>query len=238
MTDRREGRHPPEEALHRFAEGGGQGNVEEHLRGCAVCRREVVEIRELRARAEALPREIPPETDLWPAIEARLRERQGAAGPEGGAGGGRGLRLGDRRLRAAAPWLAAAAAVLVAVTAGATLWLADGPEERTASANAPAATSPSATGTVRPVGLAELESSYRPVVERLTAVLEAREGRLPPETRAALERNLRIVDAAIAEAESALVGGPPTDERLRALDRSYRRKVETLRRSVRLTAQM
>lgn len=227
--------HPPEEELHRLAERGEAARDTDpaalHLRACAACRGEVEEIRALRRGAAGLPREIEPPRDLWPAIEARVRDAPGTGAPEDAAAG-RGRRLGDLRLRAAAPWLAAAAALLVAVTAGTTMWLADGPERRTA--NASAATS----GAVRPAGLQEVESSYRPVVERLTAVLEAREDRLPSETRAALERSLRIIDASIAEAERALRSEAPSAERLRAVDRSYRRKIEMLQRSVRLTAQL
>lgn len=250
MSGDGEGRHPGEDALHRFAERGelapDTGAVADHLRSCERCRREVESVRDLRRRAAALPREIEPAVDLWPGVEERIRDGGVPAGPERAVG-----RLGDLRLRAGAPWLAAAAALLVAATAGVTAWLADGgtgPEPGRVAATAPAARGPESTGgrdagrtteaVARPAGLAGVEASYRPTVERLTALLEARQERLPPEARAALERNLRIVDAAIAEAESAVLGGPASSERIRALDRSYRRKVETLQRSVRLTAQL
>lgn len=228
-------RHPEAEALQRFAErsatGADPGALRAHLRTCDRCRREVAEIRALRRAAAGLPREIDPPRDLWPEVEARVR-----AGPEAGRGaGGRPLTL-----RRAAPWLAAAAALIVAVTAGTTLWLTDGPS---AASDGPVAAvdgpSPLTGGTAaRPAGLTHVEAGYAPAVERLSALLEAREGELPPATRAALERNLEVVDAAIAEAESALVNEPSSPERVRALDRSYQRKVEMLQRSVRLTSQL
>lgn len=235
-------RHPEAEALQRFAErgaGADPGALRAHLRTCDRCRREVAEIRALRRATAGLPREIDPPRDLWPEVEARVRaggEARVRAGPEAGHGAaGRPLTL-----RRAAPWLAAAAALLVAVTAGTTLWLTDGPS---AASDGPVAAVDGPSGlaggtAARPAGLTHVEAGYAPAVERLSALLEAREGELPPATRAALERNLEVVDAAIAEAESALVNEPSSPERVRALDRSYQRKVEMLQRSVRLTSQL
>lgn len=46
--------------------------MEEHLRRCDRCARELAGTRELLGRAAALPREIAPERDLWAGIAARL----------------------------------------------------------------------------------------------------------------------------------------------------------------------
>lgn len=247
-------RHPDFPALSRFAERGGEGDeaeeVRAHLRACSPCRSVVAEIRALRRRASELPSEIQPPRDLWPEVEARVRaepREPTGAGELAGAGASastHGRDDADGRpltLRRAAPWLAAAAAVLMAVTAGATLWLADGPASTSSDAPVAAADAPAAAfgeGGARPVGLVEVREGYAPAVERLSALLEARGDRLAPETRDVLERNLGIIDAAIAEAESALVDDPSSAERVRALERSYQRKVEMLRRSVRLTSQL
>lgn len=234
------GRHPDPELLHRFAEGAdleaGSEAIRAHLRACTRCRREVAGIRDLRRRAAELPREIQPPRDLWPEVEARVRTE----GRTGGGDGAGDATVRPLTLRRATPWLAAAAAVLVAVTAGLTLWLTDGsaptPGERVAASDTPAAATGSAVA--RPAGLEPVREGYRQAVERLSALLEARDERLPPATREALERNLGIIDAAIAEAESALAADPASPERVRALERGYKRKVEMLRRSVRLTSQL
>lgn len=247
-------RHPDEATLNRFAERGGEGDETEalraHLRACSRCRSAVAEIRALRRRASELPREIEPRRDLWPGVEARVRaeprELTGAGelagADESAAADGRGdADVRPLTLRRAAPWLAAAAAVLMAVTAGATLWLADVPastSDATVAARDASTAAASGEEVARPAGLEEVQEGYAPAVERLSALLEARGERLAPETREVLERNMGIIDAAIAEAESALVDDPSSVERVRAVERSYQRKVEMLRRSVRLTSQL
>lgn len=242
MDEREGGHHPDREALHRHAEGalreaGEARRVEAHLEGCARCREEVAAIREILRRAAGLPRGIEPPEDLWPGIEARIR-REGAGPGDGGPGGGADGALASpiSSLRRTAPWLAAAAAVLVALTAGVTLWIAGGPADA-GVASGPAADTSEATSAML-TGAAGVEAGYRPMVDRLSGVLERQGDRLPPETREVVERNLRVIDAAIAEAESALARHPASPELLRALDRSYRRKIDLLQRSARLTAQM
>lgn len=238
MDEREGGRHPGKESLHGFAEGDlprdVAAEVEAHLEACARCRREVEAIRELVRRAAELPRGIEPRRDLWPGVEARIRWDDGREEP--------GTGVPFPGLRAAGPWLAAAAAVLVALTAGATLWLAGGPDGASDPGPASVASAPAADSALRSspvlVELGQVEAGYRPMVDRLTGILESRSDRLPPETRRVVERNLGIIDAAIAEAESALTEHPASPELLRALDRSYQRKIDLLRRSARLTAQM
>lgn len=193
------------------------------------------EFRELLEAVAELPRDIQPRRDLWPGVEARVR-----AEPVSTArAGGRRSRSEARSSRAwwASPrWLAAAAVVLVALTAVTTLWVAGGSGGRDVDRLAGA--DGARVGAAVPVALSQLREGYRPVVERLSGLLEARDENLPPETREVLERNLRIIDAAIAESERALLEHPGSAAQVRALDRSYRRKVDLLERSVRLTAQM
>lgn len=267
MTNGKKDRHPREETLHLHAEGALRDDraeeVEDHLRSCGPCRREVEELRDLLRSASELPRGIAPDRDLWDGIEARIRGEgetgsdrgrdvlelrpdsgRGRSGGEdevstGAAGRGAGAAGGETSLRSVAPWLAAAAAVLVAVTAGATLWLSGG-GGATEGATGPVA-SAADTGRQGPATTVEwtgVESGYRSSVDRLADLLEQRRDRLPPETREVLDRNLRIIDQAIREAERALAENPGSPEAVRALDRTYQRKIDLLRRSARLTAQL
>lgn len=248
MDDHQGGRHPDRQALHRYAEDALEEasvarRVEKHLEACAPCREEVEAIREILRRAAGLPRGIEPRRDLWPGIESRVRSGEAdAAGEEMDAAGGPHAAGSMPGLRRAAPWLAAAAAVLVALTAGATLWIAGGPggvPDPGATGVTSGPTTDPAPGTSAVLTeAARVEASYRPVMDRLGGVLARRGDRLPPDTREVVERNLQVIDAAIAEAESALARHPVSPEMLRALDRSYRQKIDLLRRSARLTAQM
>lgn len=247
--------HPDEDVLMRLAEGdlpdGEAAAVQAHLDDCPACRREVDATRGVLREAAALSRGIAPPRDLWPDVEARIRdESRGDAlvAVPGGAPGeptsgdeeaDSGGRVHDLTLRSVRPWLAAAV-LLAALTAGVTVWLTggagagDGPAVRTAARPG----GQSGASAAMPVELRELSESYRPMVDRLNGVLEQRAERLPPETREVVERNLRIIDRAIAQAESALVKHPGSPDLVHALDRSYQRKIDLLRRSARLAAEL
>ncbi len=51
--------------------------LEEHLRECCRCRREIESLQALLSRCAGLTREIPPDKDMWPPIAAEIRA-QGA----------------------------------------------------------------------------------------------------------------------------------------------------------------
>ncbi|MFL5538840.1 MAG: hypothetical protein ACJ8J0_07585, partial [Longimicrobiaceae bacterium] len=78
------------------------------------------------------------------------------------------------------------------------------------------------------------EREYQRAVDDLARVLETRRASLAPETVATLERNLAIIDAAIAESRAALVNDPNSRELTRMLSSTYDAKVQLLRRAVEL----
>ncbi len=107
-----------DETLSAYVDGeldaAAQARVESHVAGCDACAALLDELRAVRASALALP-DVPPETDLWPAIEARL------APPR------RVLRLPEhasRTLRFSIPQLAAAGFLIAALSGGSVWWLA------------------------------------------------------------------------------------------------------------------
>jgi anti-sigma factor RsiW len=203
--------------------------VRAHLESCAICGDELRELEGLRERARALPREIAPSRDLWAGIAARIESGSTPATPPAVTD------IGGRRRRAVIPWgwLAAAATILVVVSSGATALLLRG--ERGAGPAALASTSREA----RPVGLAAFASAeveYERTVSSLQAELAARRDRLQPETIAAVEQNLAIIDAAIAEARAALAADPSSADLPLLLSSVYLQKVELLRTALDLTA--
>lgn len=59
---------------------------------------------------------------------------------------------------------------------------------------------------------------------------------MTPETRAVVEKNLAVIDAALVEIRSALAKDPNNRELLRMLGATRKRKIETLQLVVKLTA--
>lgn len=148
-------------------------------------------------KLRALPLELEPGRDLWPAIASGIEPRKPAARP--------------RRA-----WLAQAAAGLLLV-AGSSLLTAklldrdatDAPKsvrrdtQPAAAANGGAFAMPAAFGpNVR------LDPEYAAARKQLTVMLQARLERMPPSTRAKLETNLGEMRRAAEEINAALAEQP------------------------------
>jgi anti-sigma factor RsiW len=201
------------EALDDYVDGALEEaafqEVELHLAGCADCAAEHRMLRELLDRAAALPRAIAPPRDLWPGIAGRLAGRRPVA----------------------SRWtmgLAAAAALAVAVT------MLSHPQPD-APAGTPAATPVAAAAEGLPPALEQAEAEYARATAQLMAAIEARRGALPPRTVAALEENLKTIDAALDEVRTALRSDPANPHLNLLLASTHQRKVEVLRQVVRLT---
>ncbi len=76
---------------------------------------------------------------------------------------------------------------------------------------------------------AAVQADYDAAARELTGILAAERERLRPETVALIERNLAIIDAAIAESRAALERDPANRELRRLFAAAYRQKVELLR---------
>jgi hypothetical protein len=198
-----------------------RAELESHLGRCEGCRDEERRLRALLAEAAALPPELTPRRDLWDGIERRIR-----------AGNLAPFARAPRRMPSVTS-LAAAAAVLMALSSAATFmlvrqpseaWLADAPRVslRPASAAAPA-------------GLVEAERQYERAAAELLALIEARRDSLSPETLAVVEKNVQTIDEALASLRSAVADDPGNRELTMLLATTHKRKLDTLRRVVRLT---
>ncbi|HET7321663.1 MAG TPA: anti-sigma factor [Longimicrobiaceae bacterium] len=220
--------------LDDFLEGAVDAELAEalqrHLEECPQCRAEVESAAVLRARARSLPREMAPPRDLWAGIEARLRESERTEPV-------RQVKVIELAGRRGAPrqwgWLAAAAVVLVMLSSGATaLMLRNAGQPAVAVRSVVPAAKP-------PVGLAAFsasEAQYRSTVEELRSEFEARRGRLSPETVATIEKNLQIIDQAIAESRAALAKDPNNADLPLMLSGVYQTKVELLQHAVQLSS--
>lgn len=215
------------ERLSEYLDGelpaGERHQVEEHLAGCTACRATLDDLRRVVARAGSLD-DTAPAADLWPGIAERI----GAARREGGvpATGWR-----RSRLTLSVPQLAAAAIALMALSA-ASVWMAKPGRPVMQMAAGEAATG--AVTAVAPVAL--VEGTYESAVRDLEQVLREGRGRLDTATVRALEQNLRIIDAAIAQSRRALAADPASSYLNAHLAQTMKQKLELLRQAARLTA--
>jgi predicted anti-sigma-YlaC factor YlaD len=212
------------ERLDDYLDGGlaeaAFQEVELHLASCAACREEERSLRAVVSLAAALPRQQEPPRDLWPAIAEEIASRRRLA------------LLSNVASRPAARWtagLAAAATVVLAV------WMVSRETGR-----GPEVAGPFPRGSVQPVALgpdtfAEAERDYQRAAAELMAALGARRASLSPETSAAIDENLRVIDAALAEIRTALRSDPSSPRLGRLLASTHEKKIETLRRVLKLT---
>lgn len=206
---------PPEQARHDFADGAldatASAAVGAHLSSCPRCAREHDRLLQLRAQARALPREVAPPPELWGAIESRITHRVGAR---------------EAWWRRPA-MLAAAALVLMTLTSAGTVLV------MRARPDAVASTTRTVTPAA-PAALRAIDVGHQEAIDELTRALEKRRGELSPETVAAVERSLGIVDQALAEARAALAGDPGNVTLTELVETAYRHKLTVLRRAAEL----
>jgi anti-sigma factor RsiW len=213
--------------------------LEVHLQLCEGCAGTVEELRAVVLRALALETSAP-ETDLWPAIEARiavsrqervldLGERRGPeASRVAGAGAWR-----PRRWSFTLPQLAAAAA-MIALLSIVTMWTVL--SRRPAAVEPPSG--PSAAGPVaaivQPAGFEA--APYDAAIADLERVLGEHRSELDPATVRVIEQNLFIIDQATAQARMALAADPANRYLNGHLAAQLMRKLTLLRQATAIVA--
>jgi anti-sigma factor RsiW len=238
--------------------------VERHLDECGDCRAEAQAIHALLAEVAALPAGIAPPADLWQGIAGRLEPREPGAAVHleetkvipfaprrkkwqpprwalqaaaavvlvvGSSVATRAvMRSGETGPIATLPAAGATAPARGTRAAGPTLAAA----ARTPGGAAPAVERGGSGQVTALAAFRPAEREYQRAVDDLARVLETRRASLAPETVATLERNLAIIDAAIAESRAALVNDPNSRELTRMLSSTYDAKVQLLRQAVQL----
>ena len=166
----------------------------------------------------ALPREIAPPPDLWPAIRAELAPRSA------------------RTIRWTTGWRLAAAGLLVAASSSIlTLFAVRARDHGPVTvAVTPKDSAPMTGATELPAHLIVAERGYARSIDALWRTLDERRDSLAPSTVATVERSLRIADSAIAEARSALEHDPANRVLAELLVSNYERKIDLLRRATEL----
>jgi anti-sigma factor RsiW len=221
------------DAAHRAA-------IDAHLQRCTACAEELNALRRVVAHAATVAEhDAAPARDLWSGIHARIEGRVrsfAAAARQADTKDAAPIAFSARRISLSIAQLAAAAMFLIAVS-GTAAWILRG---RAPASLAPAGaviqaevepTAPPAD--VRLVRFADTQ--YNAAVSDLERALQERRNDLNPHTVEILERNLTLIDAAIAQAQQALEEDPGNTYLNRHLVESRRRKLELLRRATAIT---
>lgn len=195
--------------------------IETHLASCAECRATHDGLLRVVTRAQSGGYHPPPH-DLWPRVEQAVR----APG-----------RVRRPVVVSFTLWRLAAAAGIVAVIAGGIAWSIATSRDESAPVAVentppvvPVAPVPGALGPT-----AAAVASYREAANDLERALEAGRGALRPETMRVIEENLRAMDVAIAQADSALRQDPGSEYLNQYLVATMQRKLKLLRHAVAIT---
>jgi hypothetical protein len=212
-----EGELSPEERLAADA----------HLTACARCAGLRAELVGIATAARSLP-VMSPSRDLWDGIAARIEAPVASIGAARERVSTRG-----RTLR-----MAAAAAALIIVTAGTTYIFTKtayepGQAEVVSNDATPLPGAGTAEGAISTTVVSDVrttaDAAFDREVVQLRNLLEQRRPDLDSATVALLERNLQIIDRAIAESRAALAKDPGSALLNRQLHNALGKKVQVLR---------
>jgi hypothetical protein len=196
-----------------------------HSRNCAACASLLADMRTIATSAAKLA-PMAPSRDLWAGIAERIETPVVALNPSGEMAAHRGSRP---RWRGA--WMALAAAGLVAVTATVTYEVTSRSASRTQIvAVKPASDSPLTAVANR----AAIEQTYDLEITRLREIVTQRTNQLDPTTVDVLEKNLKVIDDAIAQCKDALRSDPGSRFLIESLNDALESKVLLLRKAASL----
>lgn len=211
--------------LERDLDGSGHQWMRQHEVTCARCHQLVHELESVAQAAAALPA-MSPTHDLWPGIASRLETSvvplRPATSDESLA------RLPDRsRTGLRVRHLAIAAAVLMTVSSAITWRLVRSSAEPT---SAVVAQRDSAVDLAAIVPVVNADVTYELEIAALRAIVTERMSELDSTTVATLQRNLTIIDQAIADSRKALERDPKSRVLSGTLDRALESKLSLMRR--------
>jgi len=216
--------HLSEEDRHRLADGTMDDDhralVDAHLARCWNCKSDVAHLSKSMGALRRVSEPTAPLGDLWPAIHERIESTKVVS-------------LGTQPDVAPAPppqkriswlWLApagVAAAVVIALFAL--------PAKRSGADHQATAVAAD-TGTTL-VSVVDSSYAYEREAQALLDKLELQRALLRPDAAVALDRDLRVVDVAIAELKDAVARDPANPALRQLLAASYRQKVDLLKRA-------
>ncbi|HEX5476045.1 MAG TPA: zf-HC2 domain-containing protein [Vicinamibacterales bacterium] len=210
-----------------------RAELEQHLEVCADCRALLEDLERLRDVARSLD-DRPPPDGAWLQIAARLRQE----------GRVRDLpRVSGSRMRIAA--LAMAAAIVI-VAGAVLLFVARGRQAPASAAPATAAANTGAPGNAAPppsvesveAELDQAEQHYETAIKGLQQITASGQQSLDPQVARTLNKNVQVVDQAIAESRAALRAEPASVTARNSLFDALRQKVALLQDTIALMNEM
>ena len=214
-------RHLTEDERQRAADGtlddDTRESVEAHIAACADCAADVAHIASLMRLSREVPAPNAQLDTLWPSIRARIEQSKVVPLATTTSAARDAIR---RRA-----WWSAAAGIAVALIVAGFVFRRPAPRENAPSTIAIIDTGPSL------VAVADSAHAYEREAQILLDKLELQRAMLRPDAVQALDRDLRVVDVAIAELKDAVARDPNNPALRQLLAASYRQKVDLLKRA-------
>ena len=205
-----------------------RAELELHMESCDGCRRLADDVIRIRDLAGSLERPAPPDR-VWLQIAGRLRQEGRVAAPA--------VTTGAHRYY---PFALAASLLLVVAASLYLLYPRPGSTTRTAGGNAAPA-----DAVQNDVAIGGIEAEFRLAEQHLQNAIskleqEARSdsSTIDAQTAALLQKNLQVIDEAIAESSAALRSEPQSAPARDSLFDALRRKVMLLQDTIALMNQM
>jgi anti-sigma factor RsiW len=196
--------------------------VARHLEVCPECRTSDARMRALLAKVGALPHSIAPQHDPWPSIAERIMTGKVVEFDYAGR---------SKRWYLLGAAAVAAAVLIAAVSLVTALLVRSDRESRVALAPRRPTTT---VATPASLDLAQAQVTYAAARKQLLAALDARKRSLSPQTLAVVERNLKIIDEAVVEMQTALARDPGNRELPALLVTAYQQEIDLLQRVTQL----
>lgn len=211
------------EAINAWIDGSlgivERRELEDHLHACPSCAALAADLRRVKELAGELERKTPPPA-LWNRIERATRASER---------GGRGPRFGPA-------WMAVAAAAIVAVGMAVALFVRS-PEAPAVATRTDAGATPIEVARTVEAELRLAEQHYENAIAGLEQLARDRQ-LLDPDVAATLQRNLQVIDGAIAESRTALQAQPGSHPAQQSLFDAFRTKIALLEDTIYLLSEI
>lgn len=225
MTD-----HLSWDAINNLADGRALSAPESaHLADCVGCGAQLASVRALLGAAQQAPVVMEPPVDAWTNIRRAIDDGKAVALPHPVSAA--------PRVSVSRRTLAAAAVVLIAISSAVTTVVLRGRRDAGTSVASHSVERGLTATLVTDTGAGDIsgiEREYLSSASTLRAALDQERPTLAPATVVLVERNLRIIDDAIAEARAALMRDPASTALRALLRKSHEQKIDFLRRTTAL----